>query len=435
MTERRVAVTGIGIVSPIGIGAAQFWRSVVEGRSGIRPIRGFDAAAFPTRIAGEVEDELVDPLPFLKSRKATKTMSRNAVFAVVAAGQAARQAGLPLPGSDPTRVGVVMGSEVKQWGFNEIVEFEVASRQGGTGTSEARWQRFSRLAGDRMNPFNFLKNMPNMDAAHISIAFEARGPGSTVTSGCTAGLQAVGEAFEIIRRGEADAVFAGATNAFATPMEIVHLSLQGWLTHRNDDPGGAVRPFDVTRDGFAPGEGAAILLLEDLATVRRRGIRVLAEIRAVVARSGGPWLPADAADTCEPDDSLATALALAGLAPRDLSMVHAFGTATLAHDRWECASLRRALTGAAERVPVTSIRPLVGVCGAASGAFDLAATVLAVVHGAVPPIATLCTPDPDCPMAYVRGGPVAGPLPRAATHVVGLDGQSAAAVVVAVPAE
>jgi 3-oxoacyl-(acyl-carrier-protein) synthase len=434
MKERRVGVTGIGIVSPIGIGAAQFWRSVAEGRSGIRSIRAFDAAAFPTRIAGEIENGLVDPIPFLKSRKATKTMSQSAVFALVAAGEAARHAGLPLPASDPSRVGVVMGSDVKQWGFDEIVEFEVASRRDGAATSEARWQRFSRLAAERMNPFNFLKNMPNMDAAHISIAFEARGPGSTVTSGCTAGLQAVGEAFAIIQRGEADAVFAGATNAFATPMEIVHLSLQGWLTHRNDDPSRAVRSFDVTRDGFAPGEGAAILLLEDLTTARRRGTRVLAEIRAVAARSGGPWLPADVAETCEAEDSLAAALTSAGVAPRDLNMVHAFGTATRAHDRWECASLCRALTGAAERVPVTSIRPLIGVCGAASGAFDLAATVLSMVHGAVPPIATLCTPDPDCPMAFVRGEPLAGSLLWAATHVVGLDGQSAAAVVAA-PAE
>jgi 3-oxoacyl-(acyl-carrier-protein) synthase len=423
--ERRVVVTGVGVVSPPGLGRDEFWDAVLTARSGIRPITRFDASALPSRIAGEVPLGRIDPTPLLRNRKATKAMSLNATFALVAAGQAAAQADVAPGALDPTRLAVAIGSEVKQCTFDELAGFHFAV--GGAAADGDWWRRFSRLAGERLNPFTFLKNMPNMDAAHISMTFDAEGPSTTITTGCTAGLLALAEASHMVRRGDADLVLAGGTNGFATPMELVHLGRLGCLSRRNDEAAEAVRPFDDTRDGVAPGEGAAVFVVEAAETAARRGARPLAELCASAGQPAGAWdaTRADTVWTAEPPS--ARALARARLRPRDVDLVFACGLATREHDRWECASIQEALGAVADTVAVTSIRPLVGLAGAASGALDAPAATLAIARQTAPPLANLRTPDPACGLAFVRRA-LERPLRVVLVHTIDLDGQGATLV-------
>ncbi|MGW4114681.1 beta-ketoacyl-[acyl-carrier-protein] synthase family protein [Actinosynnema sp. NPDC004786] len=382
---RRVAVTGLGVVAPGGIGVKPFWELLTSGRTATRPIGLFDARGFRSRIAAECD---FDPDAAGLSAVEVARMDRYVRFAAVAADEAWRQAGLDV--EDPWRVGVCTGSAV---GATTRLELDyVATSHGGR-----RWLVDPGAA----SPFLSRALSPATLAAEVADRVGARGPVRTVSTGCTAGLDAVGHAARLIEEDRADVVVAGAAESPISPIAVACFDAIGATSTRNDDPGHAARPFDRDRDGFVLGEGAAVLVLEEWEHARRRGAVVLAEVAGFATRSNAHHMTGLTAEGVEMAEAVRRALAQARLAPGDVDYVNAHGSGTRQNDRHETAALRRALGAHAYRTPVSSIKSMVGHSLGAIGAIELVACVLALGEGVVPPTANLDTPDPECDLDYV----------------------------------
>lgn len=417
MPQTEIVITGVGVVSPIGIGREAFWEGLRQGRSGVRPIVSFDASALPIRIAAEIRD--FDPKAFVTARKSLKVMSRDAQLGVAATALAVRDAGLH-PGSvDPDRFGIVLGAARI---CTEMCDSECSYR---VSVVDHHFD-FSRWGGAGMKatfPLSFLRVLPNMTASHISIIHDARGPNNTIHQSDVSGLLAVDEAAQVIRRGWADVMIAGAASSEVHPFDCVRRCRLGVLSPRQDDPAAVMRPFDARRDGQVWGEGAAVFVLERRERAEARGARVFArylssaatcETRPRGERITGSGLRA----------AIAAAMQRAGLAAKGVGHVNAHGLSAPWEDRLEAAAIRDTLPG----VPVTAPKSYFGNLGAACGAVEMAASVLALAAGEVPPTLNYERPDPECPVPVVCGDFLRNALPTALLLNWTAAGQSAAVV-------
>lgn len=379
--KRRVVVSGVGLVSPLGIGTAATWEGILAGRSGAGPITRFDAEAFGSRIACEVKG--FDPLDYLDRREARK-MDPFIHYAIAASGFAVRDAGLETPLGEPDRIGVIVGSGI-----------------GGFGTIEREHERLMAGGPRRISPFFVPAMVVNLAAGQVSIRFGARGPNSAPATACSAGAHAIGDAFRLIRHGYADAMIAGGAEATITPMCIGGFASMRALSTRNDDPLTASRPFDRDRDGFVVGEGAGILVLEERERALARGVSPYAEILGYGMSADAFHITAPAEDGNGAVRVMRAALEEAAVPPGAVDAVNAHGTSTPLNDRVETAAIRSVFGGHADRLAVSSTKSMTGHLLGGAGGLEAGISCLTLRHQRIPPTINYRTPDPDCDLDIV----------------------------------
>ena len=420
----RVVVTGVGVVSPNGLGREAFGEAILAGRSGVGRIESFETANLPIKIAGEVKN--FDPTPYLGAhRKNIKVMSRAAGFAVAAAHMAVQDAGLETDKLDPERFGVCMGTGITPINLAELAE---PIAQGMTEDQTFDVTRFAAAQTESMFPLWLLKHLPNMPAAHISILHHAMGPNNTIVTACAAGTQAIGEAFRLIARGDADVMLAGGCDSRLDPLMLVAYHAMKAVSQSQRAPEEVSRPFDGERDGFVLGEGAAVLVLEDYEAARKRGATIYAEIKGYGASF-------DAYGITRPDPqargaviSMRSALREAKLDPADVDYINAHGTSTRLNDVMETIAVKKVFGHRAHKIPMSSQKSMVGHLIGASGALEAAATALALQRGAIPPTINHSTPDPECDLDYVPNTAREIPVKVAISNSFGFGGQNASLV-------
>ncbi|UGQ15634.1 beta-ketoacyl-[acyl-carrier-protein] synthase family protein [Yinghuangia sp. ASG 101] len=383
----RVAVTGVGVVAPGGVGVPAFWDLLTAGRTATRAITFFDAADFRSRIAAECDFDAA--ACGITGERAQRT-DRYIQFALAAGAEAVRDSGLDLAAEDPWRFGVSLGSAV---GGTTRLEHDY-TRVSAKG---ARWDVDHRAA----DPFLHRAFSPAALSSEVAEEFGARGPVQTVSTGCTSGLDAIGYAAHAIEDGRADICLAGASDSPISPITVACFDAIKATSTRNDDPEHASRPFDAHRDGFVLGEGCAVLVLEEMERARRRGARIYAEIAGFATRGNAYHMTGLTREGLEMAESIGRALDDARLDPTSVDYVNAHGSGTQQNDRHETAAVKRALGEHARVIPMSSIKSMVGHSLGAIGAIEVAACVLAMAHGVVPPTANYETPDPDCDLDYV----------------------------------
>ncbi|MFJ3789704.1 beta-ketoacyl-[acyl-carrier-protein] synthase family protein [Kitasatospora sp. NPDC090091] len=385
--NRRVVITGIGLVAPGGTGTKAFWELITSGRTATRPISLFDATAFRSRVAAECD---FDPVLHGLTPQEIRRMDRATQFAAVATDEAVADAALAFDAVDPGRLGVTVGSAV---GCTTSLEREyVAVSDGGRN-----WLVDHGYAVPHL--YNHL--VPSSMAAETARRVGAEGPAAVVSTGCTSGLDSVAHARELIAEGSADVMVAGATDAPISPITLACFDAIRATTPRNDDPEHASRPFDVTRNGFVLGEGSAMFVLEEYGHAVRRGATVYAEITGFASRCNAFHMTGLRPDGREMAEAIRLALAEAGARPADIDYVNAHGSGTKQNDRHETAAVKLALGARAYETPMSSIKSMIGHSLGAIGAIEIAACALALRHGVVPPTANLHTPDPECDLDYV----------------------------------
>ncbi|MFC4374183.1 beta-ketoacyl-[acyl-carrier-protein] synthase family protein [Nocardia halotolerans] len=387
MNRRRVVVTGLEVLAPGGIGREAFWDLLSSGRTATRPITFFDASEFRSRIAAEVD---FDPDALGLTPQQIRRMDRAAQFAVVAAKAAVADSGIDIDRYDPYRVGVTVGTAVGaatglDW------EYRVVSDGGRLDLVDHRYAV----------PHLYDYLVPSSFAAEVSNSVGARGASTVVSTGCTSGIDAVGYAIELIREGSADVMVAGSTDAPISPITVASFDAIKATTPRNEEPDTASRPFDGTRNGFVLGEGAAMFVLEELESAKRRGARIYAEIAGYATRSNAYHMTGLRPDGIEMAEAIRVALDEATMNADEIDYINAHGSGTKQNDRHETAAFKRSLAEHAYRVPVSSIKSMIGHSLGAIGSIEIAASILAMQHDTVPPTANLHTPDPECDLDYV----------------------------------
>ena len=417
MNSREVVITGVGVVSPIGIGKEAFWEALHAGRSGIRPITRFDSSSLSVPFGGEISD--FDPKLWVRPRKSLKVMSREIQFGFAAADLAMADAGLAAGAFEPERFGVVVGSDMIYADLEDLERTYRRALAGGTFDFTA----WAEAIHEDLHPLWLLKHLPNMTASHVAIAHEARGPNNSIVLGDVSGLLAIAEAASVIRRGWADVMLAGGTGCRLHPTALVARG-DALLSHRRDAPTRACRPFDLDRDGLVNGEGAGMLLLESRDHAERRQARIRGRLLAAASRcepaAGGGPLTGSALRL-----AIRAALGHADLSPAGIGHVNAHGVSTTEMDRVEAAAIRAELGD----VPVTAPKSVFGHLGAGGGAVELIASLLGIEAGIVPATLNYETPDPDCPVNVVTEPGLAGRDPTVLSVNLCSTGQAAAVVV------
>jgi 3-oxoacyl-[acyl-carrier-protein] synthase II len=403
---RRVVVTGIGLVSSLGIGTELNWTALCAGRSGIAPITKFDAAQFATRIAGEVKG--FDPLRFLE-KKEVKKMDVFIQYAIAASQFAMDDAGFVVSSEQAPRVGVFIASGIG--GFTTIEREHKALLEGGPR---------------KISPFFIPSAIINLAAGQVSIRYGAKGPNSATCTACSASAHAIGDAFEIIRRGAADVMIAGGSEAAITPMGIGGFGALRALSTRNDAPECASRPFDKDRDGFVVGEGAGVLILEEYELARRRGVRIYAELVGYGMSADAYHITAPSEDGDGPFRVMNAAIASAGITHAQIDYINAHGTSTPHGDKIESLAIRRSFGDHAGKIAVSSTKSMTGHLLGAAGGLEAGITVLAVHHQVVPPTINLDQPDEGCDLDYVPNVKRALPIQYALSNSFGFGGTNAA---------
>jgi 3-oxoacyl-[acyl-carrier-protein] synthase II len=422
---RRVVISGIGVVAPNGVGKENFWSACLDGKSGVGPIRTFDATRHPVKIAAEVNDFDVTPFIPHTHRKSMKIMSRAMRFAVGAAGLGIQDSGLEFGKLDPGRIGVVMGTGLVPV---DLPELTPALMDSCDADGKLDSTRLGAQGASALFPLWILKYLPNMVAAHISLAFNAQGPNSTITTACAAGTQAVGEGFRLIERNDADIVLVGGADSRIDPLMILAYTALGALS-QSDRPAAEVsRPFDGKRDGFVLGEGAAVLVLEELEHAKKRGATIYAEVLGL-----GSSFDAYAATKPDPEArgaarAINEALREAKIDPSDVDYINAHGTSTRLNDQMETIAVKRVFGPNAKVLPLSSIKSMVGHLIGAAGAVEAAALALTLYTGAVPPTINQTQRDPACDLDYVPNTAREMPVKVAVSTSFGFGGQNAAIV-------
>lgn len=406
---RRVVITGMGTVNPLGSRVAEFWDGLRAGRSGIGPITHFDPSPFPVRFGGEVKN--FDPSAVIDARTARR-MDRVSQLAVVAAAEAIADAGLNLDVGDPFQRGVILGCSV-----------------GGMAEFSANHGAFLRGGHRRVSPLFIPKMMPNAPPASLAIQFGFMGPSAAVSTACSSAADAIGDAFRTIQRGEADVMLTGGTDAAITPIRLAGFVAARALSTHNDAPQTASRPFDLNRDGFVVSEGAGILVLEELEHAQRRGARIFAELLGHGRTNDAYGIAAPHPEARGATRAIANALRDAAVNPNQVDYLNAHATSTPLGDEVETRAIKQALGDHARRLPVSGIKGMTGhLCGA-SGAVELIATTLALVHGVIPPTINYETPDPACDLDCVPNTARELPIRIAASTSFGFGGHNACLVV------
>ncbi len=404
--SRRVVITGIGLVSSLGIGTSANWDALLAGTSGVGPITKFDASAFAVRIAAEVKD--FDPLQFV-DKKDVKKMDVFIHYAIAAAQFAMDDAKLPITEETAPRTGVFIASGIG--GFTTIEREHKALLEGGPR---------------KISPFFIPSSIINMAAGQVSIRFGAKGPNSATCTACAASAHAIGDAFEVIRRDDADAMIAGGSEAAITPMGVGGFAAMRALSTRNDDPSHACRPFDTDRDGFIIGEGAGMVILEELEHARRRGATIYAELV-------GYGMSADAYHMTAPSEDgeggvrvMGLALKKAGVRPEQVDYINAHGTSTPHNDRLETLAIKKCFGEHAYKVAISSSKSMTGHLLGAAGGLEAGIVALSVYHQIVPPTINLDHPDPECDLDYVPHKSRRMPIQYALSNSFGFGGTNAA---------
>jgi len=405
--NRRVVVTGMGVISPIGTGLSPFWDGLVQGKSGIREITRFDASDFPSRIAGEVD---FDPLDYLDRREARK-MDRFTQMAVVCARMAAEHANLGND-LDRQRAGVIIGTGI-----------------GGIETLSIEYENYMTKGPGRVSPFFVPMMIPNMAAGHISIDLGLKGPINTVVTACASGTNAIGESLRIIQRGYADVMVTGGTEAPLVPLCLAGFCNMKALSTRNDLVSRASSPFDKNRDGFVIGEGAGVLVLEELEHARSRNAKVYAEVIGYGMSSDAYHITAPAPEGDGARRAMDAAIRDAGLTPSDIDYINAHGTSTPYNDANETQAIKNLMGPRAYQTMISSTKSMIGHLLGAAGAVETIATILAIDNGIVPPTINYEEPDPECDLDYVPNKARQCEIQVALKNSFGFGGQNACLVI------
>lgn len=406
MSHPRVVITGLGTVNPLGNSVVTFWEGLTSGRSGISNITRFDASDLPCQIAGEVKD--FNPNNYL-DRKTARRLPRATQLAVAAAYQAIEDAGLPHRIPDPERTGVIFGTAVA--GVEHILAAEETVQSEG----------YSRL-----NPFQVPSGIPNMPAAQIAIEFQCLGPNNTIATACAAGTQAVGEGAELIKRGAADVVLTGGTEAIVAKVVISAFSVMRAIPFNyNHNPHLASRPFDVNREGFVLSEGSAALVLENLDHALARGASIYAEVLGHASSSDGYHIAAIKSDGLGPIRAMQWALEDAKLQPNEVDYINAHGTSTSMNDAIETLAIKKVFGDHAPNLVISSIKSMIGHSMGAAGALEAVATTLSICNDLIPPTINYTDPDPDCDLFYTPNQALNKKVNVALSNSFGLGGQNA----------
>jgi 3-oxoacyl-[acyl-carrier-protein] synthase II len=409
MTRNRIVITGLGAVSPLGSSIELLWEGLLAGKSGIRRITQFDASQLPCQIAGEIPD--FDPSIFI-DRKEARRIPRFGQIAQAAAAQAVADAGLPEIMPDPERTGVVFGTAI-----------------GGLDRADEGIQILRSLGVDRLNPFAVPTSIPNLPAYLIAKQFQCLGPNSTIATACATGTQTVGEGAEVIRRGAADIVIAGGTEALIRDFALGGFSAMRALpTSYNDCPEKASRPFDARREGFLYSEGAGAVVLESLEHALSRGARIYGEIAGHASSADGFHMAAPDPNVAGPIRAMRWALADAGLSPDRVDYINAHGTSTPLNDVGETRAIKAVFGEHAYRLAISSTKSMIGHAMGASGTLEAIACVLAMYHGIIPPTINYEFPDPECDLDYVPNLARRQPVNVSLSNSFGLGGQNACLV-------
>jgi 3-oxoacyl-[acyl-carrier-protein] synthase II len=379
--QRRVVVTGLGVISPVGLDVPSMWKNIIEGRSGIGPITLFDASSSEVRIAGEAHG--FDPCAYMPVKEARR-IDRYSQFALAALTEALQQSKLVVQEHDPYEIGSIIGSSA-----------------GGVATFINGFITLQEKGPRRLNPFHLPAISVDAAAVQVALRTGARGPNRGIASACATGADAIGEAYETIRRGHAKAVFTGGFDASIHPLAMASFDCTGAVSHRNDDPTAASRPFDADRDGFVASEGGALLVLEDLEFALQRGAQPLVEMAAHAATSDAIHLTAPDPEGAGAAHCMRLALHRAGISPQEVSYVNAHGTGTLLGDPAETRAIKLALGEHAFRVPVSSTKSMTGHLIGGAGSLEAAISIQALLTRIIPPTINLEKPDPECDLDYV----------------------------------
>ena len=406
----KVYVTGIGMVTPLGLDVKSTWKALLQGKSGIASIASFDTQDFETTIAGEAPE--FDPTVYV-DRKRARRLDRFAQFAVAATAQALEQAGLDLhDGSvDATRVGSVIGSGI-----------------GGIITLSEQWAVLNEKGPTRVSPFLVPMMLADMAPGQVSIIHGAKGPNYCTVTACSSGADGIGLALEMIQRGDVDIALAGGTEAPICPIAVAGFNACMALSKRNSDPQAASRPFDAERDGFVMGEGAGVLVIESEESVVRRGVTPLAELAGYGASSDAYHVTQPSPEGEGAARAMNRALAEAGMEPHDISYVNAHGTSTPMNDRIETAALKVVFGDEAYKIKISSTKSMTGHLLGAAGGVEAAIAALAVSESAIPPTINLENPDPDCDLDYTAHHSQRGIVKAAMSNNLGFGGHNASLI-------
>jgi 3-oxoacyl-[acyl-carrier-protein] synthase II len=402
--QQRIVVTGIGAVSPLGHDLCSSWAAIVAGTSGIARITRFDPTGFKTTFAGEVKD--FDAAARMGRKDARRT-DRFTHYAVAAAIEALEQAGLIIGQDNAERVGVLMGSGM-----------------GGAETLDTGMETVLTQGPGRLSPFFMPMFLANMASGTVAIVTGAKGPNFSPVSACASSAHAIGEAAEIIRRGEADVMIAGGSEAPLARMVVAGFNAMDALSTRNDDPAGASRPFDAGRDGFVLGEGGAALVLESAAHAAARGARVLAELSGYGATDDANHMVQPAPGGSGAARAMTLAMDRAGLTPRDIGYINAHGTSTQLNEKFETQAIKAAFGDDAYTVPISSTKSMTGHLLGAAGALEAAFAIEAMNNGVLPPTINQTDPDPDCDLDYVPNQAQRAELQHVMSNSMGFGGHN-----------
>lgn len=406
--RRRVVVTGLGCISPLGNDIQTLWTSISRGISGVGPITRFDASEHKSRIAAEVKT--FDAAALFGSREARK-MDRYTQFALAAAQQALDQAQLTINDSIRDRIGVVIGTGI-----------------GGIHTLTEQYQVFQERGCSRVSPFLVPMMLPDSAGSMVAIHYGLRGPNLAVITACATGNNAIGEATEMIRRGQADVMLAGGSEAAILPIAMAGMSVMGALSTRNDDPPRASRPFDLHRDGFVMGEGAAVLVLEELEFARRRGATILAEISGYGHTNDAYHVSAPSENGYGAALCMRQAFENANLSVNHIDYINAHGTSTPLNDKSETAAIKTVFGEKAYQVPISSTKSMTGHLLGASGALEAVICVLVIEHQFIPPTINYETPDPQCDLDYVPNQGRSATVQHILSNSFGFGGHNASII-------
>jgi len=406
--ERRVVVTGIGLVSPLGTGTDKNWQALLRGESGIAPLTRFDVSRYASRFGGEVKD--FDPLAFI-DRKEVRKMDPFIRFGLAAAELAVADSGLDRVALQSDRAGVYVGSGI-----------------GGLGSIEENHKVLLEKGPDRVSPFFLIQTIINEASGQISIRFGAKGPNCANATACSTGSHAIGDSFRIIARGEADIMITGGAEAPLTPLSLAGFNAIKAISERNDAPAKASRPFDAQRNGFVMGEGAGVLILEELGRALRRGARIYAEVVGYGMTSDAFHVAAPAPDGDGAVRVMRRALEDAGLGPDAVQYINAHGTSTELNDKTETAAIKAVFGEHARRLAVNSTKSMTGHLLGAAGGLEAGVTALALFHQIMPPTINYEFPDPECDLDYVPNAARKAEIVHGLSNSFGFGGTNASLV-------
>lgn len=408
MTRRRIVVTGLGVISPNGVGLDQFWEALIQGKSGIDTIKQFDPRDHTVQIAGEVND--FNPESMLEPREIRK-LDRFSQFCLVASNEAIGHAGLDVTAIDLDRVGVIMGTGV-----------------GGIQTLEEQLHVISNRGPRRVSPHFVPKMIANIAAGQVAIRWGLRGPNQTIISACASGSDAIGLAMKLIIAGDVDVIITGGTESSITPLTIAGFANMRALSTRNESPEAASRPFDLNRDGFVLGEGAGTLILEELEHAQSRNAIILAELVGYGSTNDAFHITQPAEGGRGAIKAMTKAISDAQLKANEIDYINAHGTSTPFNDKNESEAIRKVFGEYADQIKISSTKSMTGHLLGASGAIEAIASIMAIHHGIIPPTINYNTQDPDCDLNYVPNESLELPINIAMSNSFGFGGHNAVLV-------